>query len=67
MLISLIKKLQAFNQTQKRKTPAIALTAHARPIERLRVLSAGYQTHLAKPIEAAELLAVISSFAKLNN
>jgi PAS domain S-box-containing protein len=63
---SLIKKLRVFNQTRKRKIPAIALTAHARPSERLKVLSAGYQTHLAKPIETAELLAVISSFADLN-
>jgi|GEM_PF-415576 len=63
---SLIKKLRAFNQTQTRKIPAIALTAHARPSERLKVLSAGYQTHLAKPVETAELLAVIASFADLN-
>jgi PAS domain S-box-containing protein len=63
---SLIKKLRAFNQTQARKIPAIALTAHARPSERLKILSAGYQTHLAKPVETAELLAVIASFADLN-
>jgi PAS domain S-box-containing protein len=63
---SLIKKLRAFNQAQKRKIPAIALTAHARPSERLKILSAGFQTHLAKPVETAELLAVIASFADLN-
>ncbi|HEX9959640.1 MAG TPA: response regulator, partial [Pyrinomonadaceae bacterium] len=64
---SLIKKLRAFNQTRERKIPAIALTAHARPSERLKILSAGYQTHLAKPVETAELLAVIASFADLNS
>jgi PAS domain S-box-containing protein len=64
---SLIKKLRAFNQTRTRKIPAIALTAHARPSERLKVLSAGYQTHLAKPVETAELLAVIASFAELKS
>ncbi|HLM01822.1 MAG TPA: response regulator, partial [Pyrinomonadaceae bacterium] len=63
---ALIKKLRAFNQTRSRKIPAIALTAHARPAERLKILSAGYQTHLAKPVETAELLAVIASFADLN-
>lgn len=63
---SLIKKLRRFNKTQERKIPAIALTAHARPSERLRVLSAGFQTHLAKPVETAELLAVIASLAELN-
>jgi PAS domain S-box-containing protein len=63
---SLIKKLRIFNQNQTRKIPAIALTAHARPSERLKVLSAGFQTHLAKPIETAELLAVVASLADLN-
>jgi PAS domain S-box-containing protein len=63
---SLIKKLRAFNKTQSKKIPAIALTAHARPSERLKILSAGFQTHLAKPVETAELLAVIHSFAELN-
>ena len=64
---SLIKKLRAFNQTRERKIPAIALTAHARPSERLKILSAGYQTHLSKPVETAELLAVIASFADLSS
>ena len=63
---ALIKKLRLFNKTRERKIPAIALTAHARPSERIKVLSAGYQTHLAKPVETAELLAVIASFAELN-
>ena len=62
---SLIKKLRLFNKTQEKKIPAIALTAHARPSERLKVLSAGFQTHLSKPVETAELLAVIASFAEL--
>jgi len=61
----LIKKLRLFNKTQTRKIPAIALTAHVRPSERLKVLSAGFQTHLAKPVETAELVAVIASFAEL--
>ncbi|HEX8638363.1 MAG TPA: ATP-binding protein [Pyrinomonadaceae bacterium] len=63
---SLIKKLREFNQNRTRKIPAIALTAHARSSERLKVLSAGFQTHLAKPIETAEFLAVVASLADLN-
>lgn len=64
---SLIEKLNAFNKQQKRKIPAIALTAHARPSERLKVLSSGYQIHLAKPVEPAELLAVVANFAAWND
>lgn len=63
---SLIKKLKDFNRQQKLKIPAIALTAHARQSERLKVLSAGYQMHLIKPVEPEELLAVITNFANWN-
>ena len=41
------------------KTPAIALTAFARSEDRIRSLQAGYQAHLTKPVEPAELLAMI--------
>jgi len=44
--------------------PAIALTAHARVEDRLRALSAGYQAHVAKPVEPAELVAVIASLVR---
>jgi PAS domain S-box-containing protein len=45
--------------------PAVALTAYARSEDRTRALLAGYQAHLAKPVEPAELLATIASFAEL--
>ena len=40
---------------------AVAVTAHARPKDRLRALQAGYQSHLSKPFERRELVAVIAS------
>jgi CheY-like chemotaxis protein len=46
-------------------TTAIALTAYARTEDRMRAFNAGYQAHLAKPVESAELVATISSFAGL--
>jgi PAS domain S-box-containing protein len=45
------------------KTPAIALTAFARSEDRTRAMMAGYQVHIAKPIEAQELLATVGSLA----
>ena len=45
--------------------PAVALTAYARSEDRTRALLAGYQAHLAKPVEPAELVATIASFADL--
>jgi PAS domain S-box-containing protein len=44
-------------------TPAAALTAYARMEDRVRALSAGYQTHVAKPVDPAELAAVVASLA----
>ena len=43
--------------------PAAALTALARVEDRKRALMAGYQTHLAKPVDPAELVAMVASLA----
>ena len=42
---------------------AVAVTAYARTVDRRRALDAGFDWHLAKPIEPAELVAVIASLA----
>ena len=39
--------------------PAIALTAYARTQDRIRALAAGYNTHVAKPVEIKELVMVV--------
>jgi PAS domain S-box-containing protein len=46
------------------RLPAIALTAMARAEDRLQALSAGFQMHVAKPIELAELVVVIDSLTR---
>lgn len=43
------------------RTPAIALTAFARSEDRTRAMLAGFQAHVAKPIEPDELVATIKS------
>lgn len=43
--------------------PAAALTAYARTEDRLRALRAGFQLHLAKPVQPSELVTVVSSLA----
>ena len=47
------------------KFPAVALTAYARPEDRHRALSAGFETYVPKPIEPDQLLATIAGLAKL--
>jgi CheY-like chemotaxis protein len=43
------------------RIPAIALTAYAGAADRRRALLAGFQTHLPKPVEPNDLLAIILS------
>jgi CheY-like chemotaxis protein len=43
------------------KTPALALTAFARADDRIRSIQAGFQSHLPKPVEPAELLTIVAS------
>ena len=57
-----IRKIRAGEAaSQTRKLPAVALTGHARAQDRMRALIAGYDTHVAKPIETNELLTVVAS------
>lgn len=46
--------------------PAVALTALARSEDRNRALNAGFQMHVAKPVEAKELVAVVRNLAALS-
>jgi PAS domain S-box-containing protein len=58
-----IRKVRALKAEDGGRTPAAALTAFARAEDRTRALRAGYQTHVAKPVEATELTAVVASLA----
>jgi signal transduction histidine kinase/ActR/RegA family two-component response regulator len=60
---ALIRKLRARPPERGGSIPALALTAYARVDDRLKVLSAGFQMHVPKPIEPAELIAVVHSLA----
>jgi PAS domain S-box-containing protein len=48
------------------RLPAVALTAFARAEDRVRVLQAGYNSHVSKPIDPRELVAVVESLAAGN-
>jgi PAS domain S-box-containing protein len=60
----LIGRVRALPGEKGGRVPAIALTAYARVEDRVRALSAGFQSHLSKPIEPVELIAVVASLAK---
>jgi signal transduction histidine kinase len=58
---ALIEQVRALDPDFGGRTPAIAVTGYASPLDRLRALQAGYQNHVAKPVEPQELAIVIAS------
>lgn len=60
---SLIKKLRKLKTKHAKEVPAIALTAYATDDDRERALAAGFQVHVAKPIEPEVLLRSIADAA----
>jgi PAS domain S-box-containing protein len=60
---ALMRELRALPAAAGGATPAIALTAFARSEDRTRAMLAGYQLHVAKPIEPEELVAALASLA----
>jgi PAS domain S-box-containing protein len=61
--LSFIEQLRSLPAERGGRVPAAALTAYTRPEERLRALQAGYQMHLAKPLEPAEVVAAVATLA----
>jgi CheY-like chemotaxis protein len=59
----LIEKVRAREKGRAKSLPAVALTAYARIEDRLQALTAGYNMHVAKPVEPAELAVVVASLA----
>jgi CheY-like chemotaxis protein len=57
----LIRQVRAGAHAETRSLPAIAVTAFARPEDRERAQAAGFQAHLAKPVEPSELMATVAS------
>ena len=59
----LLKQLR--RSDRGRRVPAVALTPFVRAEDRTRSLLAGFQGHVAKPVDPAELLAAVSSLLML--
>jgi PAS domain S-box-containing protein len=59
----LIDRVRHVEDAVLRRVPAAALTAYARSEDRARALRSGYQMHLAKPIDPAELMAAVAALA----
>jgi PAS domain S-box-containing protein len=60
---SFIRRVRALPQGKAGRLPAVALTAYARVEDRMRALRSGFQSHVPKPVEPLELLAVLASLS----
>ena len=58
---ALISRVRSLSAERGGLVPAIALTAFARADDRRRVLVAGFQTHLPKPVEPTEILMMVAN------
>lgn len=56
----LMRHVRAQPATAATRLPAIALTAYARELDRTRALEVGFQAHVSKPVEPAELVRVVA-------
>jgi signal transduction histidine kinase len=60
---SFIRKVRSRPPAAGGTVPALALTAYARAEDRQQALEAGFQTHLAKPVDPSELIAAVARLA----
>ncbi len=58
-----IRRVRSLGPDKGGTVPAAALTAYAHGEDGERVLSAGYQVHLPKPVQPAELASVVAALA----
>jgi PAS domain S-box-containing protein len=59
----LVRSIRGLQATRDKRVPAIALTAYAAREDRDRAMNAGFQKHMAKPVEQAELTAAVAALA----
>ena len=62
--LSLVRRVRALGRAAGGDLPAVALTAYARPEDRDKAMRAGFQVHIAKPIDPLELFAIVSRLAR---
>ena len=59
----LIRTVRALPADRGGLTPAVALTGLSTPADRARALQAGFQAHVAKPVDASRLVTIVTNLA----
>lgn len=63
--LELVKKVRARDRERGGAVPAASLTAYAGAEDRRRALNAGFNMHVAKPVEPADLVAIVANLARI--
>ena len=61
---ALIRRIREIESTKGASTPAIAITGHVAPDDHARALAAGFDLHMAKPVDPADLLATAATLTR---
>jgi two-component system, chemotaxis family, sensor kinase Cph1 len=59
--LDFMRALRARPTDKTKRTPAVALTAYTRASDRTAVMEAGFQAHVPKPVDPAELVATVAN------
>jgi PAS domain S-box-containing protein len=60
---SLLRRARRATMLRGQRLPVLALTAYGRPEDRVRILAAGFNMHLAKPADPTELVLAVASLS----
>jgi CheY-like chemotaxis protein len=60
---ALLRRVRALGLGGGARLPAVAVTAYPRAEDRARALAVGFQVHVPKPVEPAELVEVVARLA----
>jgi CheY-like chemotaxis protein len=60
---SLIRRIRALDMKSGGNVPAAAITAYASPSDRMKVLGAGFNIHMSRPVQPAQLASVVARLA----
>ncbi|MEA5504366.1 response regulator [Halotia wernerae UHCC 0503] len=58
---TLIRKVRSLKNDKLGQIPAVALTAYGDSEDRIRALEAGFNTHVAKPVDPGELVVIVAN------
>jgi len=61
---TLLRRVRAMADNANAQVPALALTAYARAEDRAKVIAAGFQKHLPKPVDPARVVSLVASLVR---